>query len=276
MSPTTDREVNSVVFTEMRDHEPIPPLQEEEDGMEEYQEQSTLCFCLCTKNLKALWGLFLINTTFAVCQLVAAIAANSVSMMSDSGSMLVDSFSYMVAIGTERRKIKHGLEASKLIEALCSLISVGLLITVTAVTMSDAIHRLEHLEEDDEDEVAGQLVVLFSGLNLLMDVFMCGNYWYQLQGGGSNAKQLNMVAAFVHLFADTMRSLTGVVAGALEMENKQDSVKIDAFATFIVCFAILLAAAFVLFEAIMQFRSVFKEGRSGAGEVLVSSEMIHV
>lgn len=205
---------------------------------------------------------------------MAAIAANSVSMMSDSGSMLVDSFSYIVAIGTERRKIKHGLEASKLIEAMCSLISVGLLITVTSVTMSDAINRLNGLEEDDgEDEVTGELVVIFSGLNLLMDVVMCTNYWYQLRGGGSNAKQLNMVAAFVHLFADTMRSLTGVVAGSMEIKNKEDSVKIDANATFMVCFAILLAATFVLYEAITQFRAVLRERRQSAQtESLVQGE----
>jgi hypothetical protein len=38
--------------------------------------------------------------------------------------MLVDSFSYAVGIYMERRKIKYGLEASKLWEAVASLISV--------------------------------------------------------------------------------------------------------------------------------------------------------
>lgn len=220
--------------------------------------------CLGTSNLRALWGMFILNTTFAISQMVGSRIANSLSMFSDSGSMLVDSFVYLINILMERTKNKYGPSASKLWEVYVSVISVTLLVTVTTVAIIDAASRLDSKQDDDTETVDGRFVVGFSLGNLLIDIVMCGNYCYQLRHRRKSSlkeqvmteakEQLNMVAAFVHLFADTLRTLTGLIAGILEQGEGANALFIDAVATFIVCALILFAAAFVFYESILQYR----------------------
>jgi len=218
--------------------------------------------CCGTSNLRALWGMFLLNTAFAISQMIGSIIANSLSMFSDSGSMLVDSFAYMINIFLERRKNQLGPDATKLWEVYTSVASVVLLVIVTIVALTDAAKRLQSREDDDD--VDGRFVLGFAAGNLFVDVIMCTNYCYQLrhrrkptfkeQVMSETKEQLNMVAAFIHLFADTLRSVTGVIAGILEQDETLDAIFVDAVATFIVCGAIMMAAAFVLYEAYMQYK----------------------
>jgi Co/Zn/Cd efflux system component len=222
--------------------------------------------CLGTHNLRALWGMFILNTAFAISQMVGSKLANSLSMFSDSGSMLVDSLAYMINICMERTKTKYGPAASKLWEVYVSFISVSLLVTVTSIAIADAASRLSssRLPNTGGATVDGRIVLGFSLGNLFIDVIMCGNYCYQMRHRRkqnlkdqvlSEAKeQLNMVAAYVHLFADTLRTITGLIAGILEQAPGADALHIDAVATFIVCTVILCAAAFVLFEGYLQYR----------------------
>jgi len=220
--------------------------------------------CLRTSNLRALWGMFILNTLFAFTQLVAAAVANSLSMFSDSGSMLVDSFAYLVNIVLERRKHQLGPSKTKLWEVYASVTSVGLLVAMTVFAIVDATARLKNDDEDDESTVDGKIVFAFAAGNLVLDVVMCFNYCYQLRHNRHNTLQeeivretrdeLNMVSAFVHLIADTLRSLTSIIAGVLEDRYEDDAVKIDAIATYIVCGAILLAATFVFYESFLQYR----------------------
>jgi Co/Zn/Cd efflux system component len=226
--------------------------------------------CCGTSNLRALWGLFLLNTTFAISQMIGAQLANSLSMFSDSGSMLVDSFAYLINLWMERTKNKFGAEASKIWEVYTSMFSVSLLVLVTIVAIADAARRLNS-RKVDEDTVDGRYVLGFSLGNLLIDIVMCGNYCYQLrhrrkatikeQVMSETKDQLNMVSAFVHLFADTLRTVTGLVAGILEQGDGADGIFIDAVATFVVCAAILFAAVFVLYEAALQYLEIRNERR---------------
>ena len=238
--------------------------------------------CCGTSNLRALWGLLLLNTSFAVAQMVGAAIANSISMFSDSGSMLVDSFAYLLNLGMEKRKIKYGVEASKLFEVFTSIISVTLLVVVTISTVVTAAQRLVTRSGDDK-EVDGRFVFGFSFGNLLIDIAMCFNYCFQLrhrrqasfkeQVRSETKEQLHMVAAFVHLFADTMRTITGLVAGSLEQDEAADSIFIDAIATFCVCGLILFAASFVVYEAVVQYREYRAAKRAtAAGETGINDE----
>jgi Co/Zn/Cd efflux system component len=217
---------------------------------------------LGTRNLRALWGMLAMNTLFALSQLLAALIANSLSMISDSGSMLVDSFAYFCNILLEKRKHRLGPQATKLYEVYTSVFSVGLLVAVTGFSIADARSRLKNKTEDDT--VDGRWVFGFAMGNLLVDIAMCSHYWYQIRHRRmqnfteevvrETKDELNMVSAFVHLFADTLRTLTSIIAGILESRMPSEAVSIDVFATFIVCGAILLAATFVFYEAFVQYR----------------------
>ena len=222
--------------------------------------------CLETNNLRALWGMFILNTLFAIAQMVGAVIANSLSMFSDSGSMLVDSFAYMVNILLERKKHQLGPRATKLWEVYTSVFSVGLLVSVTVFAIVDATVRLRNAGHDNNNDVSvnGRYVFGFAAGNLLVDIAMCFNYCYQLRHRRNltlkdelyreTKDELNMISAFVHLFADTLRTLTSIVAGVLEEQMEDKAVSIDSIATFIVCAAILAAASFVFYEACIQYR----------------------
>lgn len=313
--------------------------------------------CLGTPNLRALWGLLILNTSFATAQMIGAAFANSLSMFSDSGSMMIDSLTYAANIYTERRKEQLGGEQAALVEIRTTVFSIAALIMVTALMMNDSMKRLasqNHVisttttkiatpsanttSPEQRQTVGGQYVLGFSLGNLVIDIVMCANYFYQrrrhvqfsrgteeeskrgqvmkrkakrarrgvrhrrlnqmarvapesavLLAPSSDARtgdqngsdpsdavedrgdrdatggtreetvetgEINMAGAFVHLFADTLRTCTGVIAGPLELNSAADSLTIDAVATMIVCFLILAAAAFVAVETFQQYRSL--------------------
>ena len=61
-------------------------------------------------------------------------------------------------------------------------------------------------------------------------------------------ENLNLLSAFVHLAADTSRSLTVFVTSAYVWTYHGDSVRADAVSSIIVCVLIILAAGFLLRE----------------------------
>jgi len=247
---------------------------------DEDSEARSSARCCGTRNLRVLWLILVLNTSFAVAQMVGASLANSLSMFSDSGSMLVDSISYLANIVMENAKNKYGKEASKGKEALTSLFSVILLLIVTGLAIGGATERLNEPDASSET-VDGGFVMGFSLGNLFIDIVMCASYILQVRHKIVRADkevltkardELNMVTAFTHLFADTLRTITGVVAGALELQVDADAAQIDSVATYIVCSLILFAALFVVYEALQlysEYRSQVRyeqRSRVGIGE----------
>jgi Co/Zn/Cd efflux system component len=229
-----------------------PPLQEMAP------ELDPKAGCLASPNLRSLWGFFALNTVFAAAQMTAAVVNNSLSMISDSGSMLVDSLTYAVNIYAERRRLRSGADAVRL-EVYASLFSVAALIVVTTVMFIDATHRL-CCGAADEKEVDGKIVLGFASGNLAIDVLMCTNLFYQQSKHGMDAnyarKNINMASAIVHVVADTLRTVTGMAAGAIELNPNVDPIVVDAYAAIAVCVFILIGAGFVLWEALTQLRSL--------------------
>ena len=50
----------------------------------------------CTSNMRALWATFMLNTLFTIAQTIGATASNSLALLSDTGTMWVDSATYAV------------------------------------------------------------------------------------------------------------------------------------------------------------------------------------
>ena len=94
-------------------------------------------------NIRALWWTFLLNTGFTVAQVAGAAAANSLAMMGDTGTMLVDSATYAINIYAEYQKAKRGPEAGAKYDVAASIFSVITLVGVTVYVMADAVGRLQ-------------------------------------------------------------------------------------------------------------------------------------
>ena len=116
---------------------------------------------------------------------VFAIIAGSQSMLVDAEAMSVDALTYLVNLYAERIKhrpySKEELEMpaqtrdyrrqlSRLyLELVPPLISVCTLIVVTVLATRDAYDTLRQDAAESEDDVDVNLMIIFSGLNLLLD-----------------------------------------------------------------------------------------------------------
>ena len=76
----------------------------------------------------------------------------------------------------------------------------------------------------------------------------------------SPRSNLNLCSAFAHVLADTMRTFTVMIAALLVKIGGLDSSTTDAVGSLVVCGVILVVAAYVCFEALMQARSLLNQG----------------
>ena len=237
--------------------------------------------CCDTSNLRALWGMLVLNTIIAAIEIGIAIHANSLSMISDSASMFVDSFSYFSSILLERHKVKKGFQAARLKELIVSIMSILLLIGITLFALVLSIKRFQNNNEN----VNGSIVFFFAIGTFTVDCLMCSNYLFQIRHRlrkqstfskkfyVERKEQLNMISALVHLISDFLRSITGIIAGALEMaSSSSNNVRIDSVATFVVCVIIFLLAFFTFLETLLQCR----EYRANQSATLSSAQQFEV
>jgi Co/Zn/Cd efflux system component len=245
----------------------ITPTINDNDDEINYTSTKRICGGTCASaNLRTLWVMFLLNTSFALAQLIASVVANSLSMASDSGTMLVDSFTYSVNLFVEYKKASVGMKSTSRPEVYAALFSVMVLIIVTSVMLSQAAQRMCCTTNLD-NSVNGSIVVGFSSTNLIIDIIMCCKFLGQSRHWKSSQPvpdlvtttktEPNMASAFVHLFADTLRTLTSMIAGGLEIDaTPRQTLYIDGLSTIIVCIVILLPATFVLYESIQAWKNL--------------------
>lgn len=194
----------------------------------------------------------LLNFSFTVLQMIAAYLSNSLSLASDSVHMLVDNISYGFNIYAEVHKHQRYQDRSKGVywsEVGAATFSAASLFCVTIYVVYEAYDRLQHPEKADvngsimlEITILGFVFDLVSVLLFCYDPSMHGHSHGPDLGEGSACSivhhahghqeecsprahttwlgrlafwnDLNMCAAFTHVFADLLRS--GVVlAGSL-------------------------------------------------------------
>jgi Co/Zn/Cd efflux system component len=133
---------------------------------------------------------------FTTCQAVAAYVAGSEAMMGDSAAMFVDAMTYLFNLIAERRKSRFNEYESlyadetdperrlKLVErarrkmilkleVIPPVVSVTTLLCVTVVVLRGSITVLKldaHRDESEQGDPNVQLMLLFSCLNLLLDI----------------------------------------------------------------------------------------------------------
>lgn len=124
---------------------------------------------------------------FVLVQSVFACAAHSQSMLADAQAMSVDAMTYLCNLTAERIKNRpfserelilpdctraHNRKVERLLlELVPPLISVATLITVTVMTLREALGVLLRSDKDDDaDDVSVPLMLFFSGANLLLDI----------------------------------------------------------------------------------------------------------
>lgn len=205
-----------------------------------------ICGLRCNPQMRTLTLTMTLFASITFAQCIASLVANSLALLGDCASMLVDTLTYAGNIAAEtcqtdqRRRIRNQLFASGF--SLFVLILITMFITVRAIT------RLLDYNENDE-EVNAFIVFGFAigGLCFDLSSFLAFYFW------NKDTISLNMKSALLHVFSDTLRSLTTLVESIVIWHFDQAGGKIDAWASIIVSGLIFFGAFGAIIEWIGQF-----------------------
>lgn len=158
-----------------------------------------------------LFAAFALIAVFMVVEVVAAIATNSLALLSDAGHMLTDVLGMGMALaaiqlassGTSRRNHTFGLYR---LEILAALANAVLLFGVAGYVLYEAINRI-----GDPPEVKAVPLLVVAVLGLLANIVA-----FALLREGSK-ESLNVEGAYLEVLSDTVASL-GVIAGAIVLQ----------------------------------------------------------
>ena len=129
-------------------------------------QQQAVC---CAPNMRALWITFSLNTVFTITQLIGATASHSLALMGDTGTMGIDSLTYLINIIAEHNKHRLDARTARAIEIAASLFSAVALCGVTVQVAMDALPRLARTASEEVD-VDPDIMLFFTIINLLMGV----------------------------------------------------------------------------------------------------------
>lgn len=186
---------------------------------------------------------------FAAAELVAAILAKSESLLGDSITMMVDGGTYGINLWAEKAKEgKSEIERIK-IDTIAPAISLVALIGVTIYVTYGAAERLANQSEADGNDADPTVMWAFALVNLVLDFVNIAMFFVGKSDAGTyyfsctvcNKLDLNMMSAFAHVGADTLRSIAVLVAGIAADENYVSSDRADSIGAIVVSFAIALS-----------------------------------
>lgn len=148
---------------------------------------------LCgSASVRALWATFLLNSVFTGAQFAGSIISNSVALGADTGTMAVDSLTYLINIVAEVVRIRGASpRTSELIDATASGLSVIALIVVCALAVDESVGRLTSEAGDsgsgdgsgDAEDINAPVMFAFTFGNLIIDIGMLGSILLRKRGG---------------------------------------------------------------------------------------------
>lgn len=143
------------------------------------------CLCCHSRSLRALWVTFFMNTLFTIAQAFGSIIAHSKALGADTGTMFVDSATYLINIYAEYLKVRGFSERTcAVVDIIASVVSAISLLVVTGVFLFVSIDDLEEVGSgDDGEDVNGMVMVFFTVGNLLIDLGMVGSILLRNRGG---------------------------------------------------------------------------------------------
>jgi len=190
-----------------------------------------------TPQIRTLMVTFVLFALITGAQFFAALVANSLALISDCASMLIDTLSYMGNLSAEcSDKDALSKERRQLIASGSSLV---VLLGITAYVIYNAAERLINGEESSSSNVNGSIVFIFAVMGLLFDFISMLSFYYWSRG---SASEVNMCSALLHVGADTVRSTTTLAESILIVQFQWDDRSTDAWASIIVSGLITVAS----------------------------------
>ncbi|WP_158799516.1 cation diffusion facilitator family transporter [Pedobacter sp. L105] len=150
----------------------------------------------------------LLNTAYVVIEVIYGLIAHSSALLADAGHNAGDVLSLGFSWGALAFALKkpspnytYGL---KRMSILASILNALILLVTMGIIAGDAIHKLQHLQDVDEN-----IVVWVAGIGILVNGFTAFLF---MKG---QKEDLNVKGAFYHMAADAAVALAVVIAGLI-------------------------------------------------------------
>jgi Co/Zn/Cd efflux system component len=194
---------------------------------------------------------FLFGLITAVQWVFGGVLTHSNALLADCHCMLVDALSYFLNIWVELAPPR--LKAPLRLTVPC--ISLTVLAVLTGLSVQDAVDVFRG--KGGDDGVNPWIVWSFGFAGLLFDCISIYAFWRNKKRG---ALPVNMLAAFMHVGADFIRSLTTTIEGTmLFIFTQWDGDMIDAVNTVVITVLIFLGILYGIYEVIVDIRAFLKE-----------------
>ena len=158
----------------------------------------TTCLACSTPAIRALWATFALNSVFTAAQVAGSIISHSLALMGDTGTMCVDSGTYLINIFAEYVRARGAsARTCATIDASAAAISVVALVVVCILTVSESVQRIVRIDGnatgvDPPEEVNAQVMFGFTLGNLFIDIGMLGSILLRKRGGWVGLLTCNM------------------------------------------------------------------------------------
>lgn len=209
-------------------------------GNEDEELTRVICGFSCSGNTQVLMMTAVIMGSAAVTQTLGSLVAGSEALLEDSIAMLIDLGSYVSAMLAENVKTT----SVRLAVPGLSLVALGY---VAARGLRDSVGYLAH-GSGGKDDVDPWIVLLFSAWCLVLDLLSMGAFAYNRFLNGLAGNPINMMAAFAHVAADTVRSVATCVEAVLILSGDAKPASADAWATLSISVAISVGIIYPFFH----------------------------
>jgi len=227
----------------------------EKDGNEERSGR-------CTGNILVLaLTAFLFALITAVQFYFGGVVTHSQALLADCNSMLVDALTYFFNIGAECAVDKWKKRLRVVAPAISLLVLLALTIFCALLPAIDTIRN----PSGPGDSVNPWIVFAFGLAGLIFDIISMVAFYINARRERAKNKDglpVNMLAAFFHVGADWIRSLTTTVESIILFKyTNLNGDLIDAWCAVVITVAIFIAIMFGYYEVILDIKKIIRQER---------------
>jgi len=208
--------------------------------------------------------LVLILTTFLFALITAVqfyfggVVTHSAALLEDCWCMLVDALSYFLNIWAELApaNLKRKLQLT------VPIISLSVLSGLTIYQTLGAIDTIRECSGGcDSDGVKPIIVWSFGFIGLVFDIISISAFCWNKKKQTQKGLPVNMLAAFMHVGSDFIRSLTTTIEGAIMFNPNVNTDLIDAWACVIISVCVVSAIMYGMVEVVLDIRTFLRTGK---------------
>lgn len=234
------------------------------DGHDDEQPKKCLCF-MVSGNVRVLWlTAFLFALITSVQYFFGAVIVQSAALTEDCYCMGVDALSYFLNIGAEvapshmKRKLQLGIP----------VVSLSVLMALTIYQVQDAIATIQDPEPapkhpSPEDIKMAWIVWCFGFGGVCFDLISIYAFCKNKREKREGQLPVNMLAAFMHVGADFIRSITTTVEGFFLIANFPPGINgdvVDAYSCIVITVVVVAGILYGLFEVVRDIIVFCKTG----------------